>query len=121
MSEVEEENGEVEKEGEEEEEEEKKKKEICTWLHPWPQKQWISESGRKEDDSVISSVLEAVGFCAAFPASDSDCRYFISSYPTHQIGSALPLPKPCLPFVKECGSRILSVGPLPQVNIVHPV
>ena len=94
MSEVEEEKREVEKEGEEEEEEEKKKKEKCTWLHPWPQRQWISESGRTEDNSVKSSVLEAVGFGAAFTTSASDCRYFISSYPTHQIGSALPLPKP---------------------------
>ena len=24
-----------------------------------------------------------------------DCRYFIGSYPTHQIRSTLPLPKPC--------------------------
>ena len=29
-----------------------------------------------------------------FRASASDCRYFTSSYPTHQIGSASPLPKP---------------------------
>ena len=46
---------------------------------------------------LLNSVLEAVGFHAASTASASasDCRYFISSYPTHQIGSALSLPKPC--------------------------
>ena len=43
---------------------------------------------------VYARVLEAVGFSAASTASASDCRYFISSYPTHQIGSDLPLPKP---------------------------
>ena len=43
--------------------------------------------------NVASRVLEAIGFSAA---SASDCRYFIRSYPTHQIGNALPLPKPCL-------------------------
>ena len=31
-----------------------------------------------------------------FRAYASDCRYFISSYSTHQIGSALSLPKPWL-------------------------
>ena len=45
-----------------------------------------------------TSVLEAVGFDAASTASAcalplaSDCRYFISSYPIHQIGSALQNP-----------------------------
>ena len=48
---------------------------------------------------VNTRVLEAVGFRAAstasaLRASASDCRYFISSYPTHRIGSASPLPKP---------------------------
>ena len=46
----------------------------------------------------IIRVLKAVDFSAASiaSASASDCRYFTSSYPTHQIRRALPLPKPCL-------------------------
>ena len=46
--------------------------------------------------NVLNSVLKAVGFRAASTASASasDCRYFISSYPTHEIGSALRLQNP---------------------------
>ena len=56
---------------------------------------------------LMSGILDAVGFSAASTASASDCRYFISSYPTHQIGSALPLPKPWLcGHLSLCGSGL---------------
>ena len=50
---------------------------------------------------VMTQLINFVGACNDhhiffFPRNTcaSDCCYFVSSYPTHQIGSALPFPKP---------------------------